>query len=956
MNRAILTVLLSASMMLSSQPVFAGTTATSDTVTDQTETVQETETTVSESTEQGESTSAVSEDVTQSDAAEDTATEDGDQSDETETTAADSVETLSETGLGDSTSESEESSSSSSASETDSSSLETVSASSIETDDSTETVEEEQTETSVVLQAYVQGSGWDDAQEAAAGSDTVTLGSAGSGSALTAFRMNTSGDENLGIQYSTYVQDDWQDQLTGADAVENDPVSGTTENGQVAEAIQIQLTGDDAANYHLYYRVYVQSIGWMGWTEDGGYAGAAGAGLRIETVEVALTDKNASAPSSDELDTSASYFSTQVTYQAHVQNKDWMDKVTNGAEAGTHGQFLQMEALRVWTDPDAGDAMGVSYQAHVQNKGWMSAVSSGKTAGTTGKGLRMEALKISLTGEDSKFFDIFYRVHVENIGWLGWAKDGETAGTTDMARRAEAVEIVILPKGQTPSQSGSATSRSYLTTGDIVYQAHVQSEGWMSTVKNGAIAGTTGKGLRMEAIRISTNAPGLGVQYRSHIENRGWESSWHSSGDSGTTGKGLRLEAIQIKLTGDASKYFDIFYRVHVENIGWLGWAKNGETAGTTGMALRVEAIQIVILPDGDTPSKSGSATSHSCLSTSDIIYKAHVQSVGWQNAVKNGASAGTEGKNLRMEAIQISTNAPGLGVQYLTHIENTGWESSWHSSGTSGTTGKGLRLEAIKIKLTGDASKYFNIYYRAHVENFGWLGWAKNGESAGSEGYGYRMEALQIVIRAKNQGAPGSTSDAFKKYRPVITTDVPLIMQNPELPTGCESVALTMVLNSLGYNLSKTTIADYYLPRNGANFAVSYYGNPHSVHGAGCFAPCITNTANTFLIQHGSSKRAHDVTGTSLSDLTKYIDQGIPVIVWSSVHLRAVNFTGWTCTWNGRTYRWYSSEHCVVMYGYNAKHTSVYISDSIDGKVVRNWSAFESIYNTAGMNAVVIY
>lgn len=315
MNRAILTVLLSASMMLSSQPVFAGTTATSDTVTDQTETVQETETTVSESTEQGESTSAVSEDVTQSDAAEDTATEDGVQSDETETTAADSVETLSETGLDDSTSESEESSSSSSASETDSSSLETVSASSTETDDSTETVEEEQTETSVVLQAYVQGSGWADAQEAAAGSDTVTLGSAGSGSALTAFRMNTSGDENLGIQYSTYLQDDWQDQLTGADAVENDPVSGTTEDGQIAEAIQIQLTGDDAANYHLYYRVYVQSIGWMGWTEDGGYAGAAGSGLEIEAVQVSLADKDAGAPSADDAAASA-YFSTDVTYQA----------------------------------------------------------------------------------------------------------------------------------------------------------------------------------------------------------------------------------------------------------------------------------------------------------------------------------------------------------------------------------------------------------------------------------------------------------------------------------------------------------------------------------------------------------------------------------------------------------------------------------------------------------------
>ena len=37
-------------------------------------------------------------------------------------------------------------------------------------------------------------------------------------------------------------------------------------------------------------------------------------------------------------------------------------------------------------------------------------------------------------------------------------------------------------------------------------------------------------------------------------------------------------------------------------------------------------------------------------------------------------------------------------------------------------------------------------------------------------------------------------------------------ILQNPELPTGCESVALTMVLKYLGFDLEKTTIADDYL------------------------------------------------------------------------------------------------------------------------------------------------
>ena len=63
-------------------------------------------------------------------------------------------------------------------------------------------------------------------------------------------------------------------------------------------------------------------------------------------------------------------------------------------------------------------------------------------------------------------------------------------------------------------------------------------------------------------------------------------------------------------------------------------------------------------------------------------------------------------------------------------------------------------------------------------------------------------------------------------------------ILQNPELPTGCESVALTMVLKYLGFDLEKTTIADDYLVFADRNFAMGYIGNPHTEDGAGIFAP----------------------------------------------------------------------------------------------------------------------
>ena len=42
---------------------------------------------------------------------------------------------------------------------------------------------------------------------------------------------------------------------------------------------------------------------------------------------------------------------------------------------------------------------------------------------------------------------------------------------------------------------------------------------------------------------------------------------------SGTSGKKLRLEAIKINLSGDVSRYYDVYYRVHIQDKGWLNWA-----------------------------------------------------------------------------------------------------------------------------------------------------------------------------------------------------------------------------------------------------------------------------------------------------------------------------------------------------------------------------------------------
>ena len=136
------------------------------------------------------------------------------------------------------------------------------------------------------------------------------------------------------------------------------------------------------------------------------------------------------------------------------------------------------------------------------------------------------------------------------------------------------------------------------------YRAHVQGTGWQAWAKGGsAVIGTSGKGLRLEAIQLKLGKSfpvAGGIEYRAHVQTYGWEKAWAKDGATcGTTGQSRRLEAIQVRLTGQMAKKYDVYYRVHAQTYGWMAWAKNGAKAGTEGQAKRLEAVQIVLLPKG---------------------------------------------------------------------------------------------------------------------------------------------------------------------------------------------------------------------------------------------------------------------------------------------------------------------------------------------------------------------
>ena len=142
------------------------------------------------------------------------------------------------------------------------------------------------------------------------------------------------------------------------------------------------------------------------------------------------------------------------------------------------------------------------------------------------------------------------------------------------------------------------------------------------------------------------------------------------------------------------------------------------------------------------------------------VAYQSHIQNIGWQNIVTDGAISGTQGKSLRLEGVKIKLdNATYTGrIDYQVHIQGIGWQvvdgKNYVSDGAlAGTTGQARRLEAIKISLTDELSSHYDIYYRVHIQNIGWLSWAKNGASAGSQGLSARMEGIEIKLVPKDAG-----------------------------------------------------------------------------------------------------------------------------------------------------------------------------------------------------------
>lgn len=197
------------------------------------------------------------------------------------------------------------------------------------------------------------------------------------------------------------------------------------------------------------------------------------------------------------------------------------------------------------------------------------------------------------------------------------------------------------------------------------------------------------------------------------------------------------------------------------------------------------------------------------------------------------------------------------------------------------------------------------------------------------------------------------------------VRLDVKNIMQNPELPTGCEITSATILLNYYGYAVDKEQMCSY-LPQSnrfyysdglliGPDTNEYFVGNPRTTSGRAlqCFAPVIEKAINGYLSYVKSERRAKAIVGADLESLYEYLNRGHPVCAWATIGMiKATKVQGWYND-SMELVTSYRNLHCLVMTGYDEQY--VYVADPLGQLTKVDKKLFVDRYKSVGSQAVVL-
>ena len=246
-------------------------------------------------------------------------------------------------------------------------------------------------------------------------------------------------------------------------------------------------------------------------------------------------------------------------------------------------------------------------------------------------------------------------------------------------------------------------------------------------------------------------------------------------------------------------------------------------------------------------------------------------------------------------------------------------------------------------------------------------------------EGQEYAIAATTLENSTENNGyttIENFTYDSTKPYYRLQThfsrdeqeLDVPVVMQNPELPHGCEITSLTAVLNYYGVNVTKLEMADTYLPKQkistvdgqrfGPNPHQAFAGDPRDkANGMYVFAAPIVKAAEAAIAEKQANLRVTNMSKASQDEILQLVREGVPVVTWVTLDLSKPNTNaakGWIYKGETTPREAYMNLHAVVLTGHLGN--KVVVMDPLKGYVTYNVDQFFKSYKELGEQAVALH
>lgn len=224
------------------------------------------------------------------------------------------------------------------------------------------------------------------------------------------------------------------------------------------QEITINLEGEVADYFNVYYRVKVNKFGWLNWARNGERAGTNGYDYPIRAMQVVLKRKGDGAPGDVTGRVSkyakADYDCTGagVVYKMRKCVGGWNVGVRDGesTNANPGNVATNMYYTKLYSQKSNGEKLSgdLVSKCLCSKKAWTKKWKSSKTKmGYNKKNTQLRAVKFKLTGEMAQTYDVYYSVKCIGKGWTGWAKNGQLCGAKMLANSISAMRIKIVNKG-----------------------------------------------------------------------------------------------------------------------------------------------------------------------------------------------------------------------------------------------------------------------------------------------------------------------------------------------------------------------------------------------------------------------------------------------------------------------------------------------------------------------------